>query len=86
MKKNLIKFQFSNNKSINSISRFMLSGIFLISFFILLIFWFIFEILILGMVENLDIKSSITLSISVSSGKVADERIIFGITLILQLI
>jgi len=33
MKKNLIKFQFSKNKSINSISRFMLSGIFLISFF-----------------------------------------------------
>ena len=33
MKKNLIKFQFSKNKSINSISRFILSGIFLISFF-----------------------------------------------------
>ena len=33
MKKNLIKFQLSKNKSINSISRFMLSGIFLISFF-----------------------------------------------------
>ena len=33
MKKNFIKFQFSKNKSINSISRFMLSGIFLISFF-----------------------------------------------------
>ena len=33
MKKNLIKFQFIKNKSINSISRFMLSGIFLISFF-----------------------------------------------------
>ncbi len=33
MKKNLIKFQFSKNRSINSISRFMLSGIFLISFF-----------------------------------------------------
>tara|TARA_B100001175_G_scaffold83214_1_gene69781 strand:- start:429 stop:1502 length:1074 start_codon:yes stop_codon:yes gene_type:complete len=33
MKKNLIKFQFSKNKSINSISRFMVSGIFLISFF-----------------------------------------------------
>ena len=33
MKKNLIKFQFSKNKSIYSISRFMLSGIFLISFF-----------------------------------------------------
>jgi len=33
MKKNLNKFQFSKNKSINSISRFMLSGIFLISFF-----------------------------------------------------
>ncbi len=33
MKKKLIKFQLSKNKSINSISRFMLSGIFLISFF-----------------------------------------------------
>ena len=33
MKKNYIKFQFSNNKSINSISRFMLSGLILISFF-----------------------------------------------------
>ena len=33
MKKNLIKFQLSKNKSIYSISRFMLSGIFLISFF-----------------------------------------------------
>ena len=33
MKKNLIKFQFSKNKNINSIFRFMLSGIFLISFF-----------------------------------------------------
>ena len=33
MKKNLIKFQFSKNKSINSISRFMVSWIFLISFF-----------------------------------------------------
>ena len=33
MKKNLNKFQFSKNKSINSISRFMLSGIFLTSFF-----------------------------------------------------
>ena len=33
MKKNIIKFKFSKNKSINSISRFMLSGIFLISFF-----------------------------------------------------
>ncbi len=33
MKKNYIKFQFSNNKSLNSISRFMLSGLILISFF-----------------------------------------------------
>ena len=33
MKKNLIKFQFSKDRSINSISRFMISGIFLISFF-----------------------------------------------------
>ena len=33
MKKNLIKFHFSKNKSLNSISKFMLSGIFLISFF-----------------------------------------------------
>ena len=33
MKKNLIKFQFSKNKSINSISRFMLSGVILITFF-----------------------------------------------------
>ena len=33
MKKNLIKFQFTKNKSINSISRFILSVIFLISFF-----------------------------------------------------
>ena len=33
MKKNLIKFEFSKNKSINSISRFMLSGVILISFF-----------------------------------------------------
>ena len=33
MKKNLIKFHFSKNKSINSISRFILSGIFLILFF-----------------------------------------------------
>ena len=33
MKKNLIKFQLSKNKSLNSISRFMISGIFLILFF-----------------------------------------------------
>ena len=33
MKKNLIKFQFSKNNSVNSIFRFMISGIFLISVF-----------------------------------------------------